>query len=88
MIGAIECLNVLMRFEQHHASRVVVYLPTELKPSRRTLRPKRELESLTDDSEDVYCETRLEKYLQGLHKLKKLHTQTFSDGGICHTSRL
>ena len=50
VIGTIEALG----FEQHHSSRVVVYLPTELKPSRKTLKPKRYLESLPDDSENVY----------------------------------
>ena len=67
MIGA---LNVLMGYDQHQASRVVVFLPTELKPSRRTLKPKRELECLSDDTEDVYCETMLEKYLQSPSELR------------------
>ena len=72
MIGAIEALDVLMGFEQHHSTRVVVYLPTELKPSRKTLKPKRDLESLPDDSENVYCETKLEKYLQRPPQLDRL----------------
>ena len=72
VIGAIEALEVLMGFEQHHSSRVVVYLPTELKPNRKTLKPKRDLESLPDDSENVYCETRLEKYLQRPPQLERL----------------
>ena len=61
-----------MGFKQHHSSRVVVYLPTELKPSRKILKPKRDLESLPDDSENVYCETRLEKYLQRPPQLERL----------------
>ena len=72
VIGAIEALEILMGFEQHQASRIVVYLPTELKPSRKTLKPKRELENLSDDSESVYCETRLEKYLQRPSELSPL----------------
>ena len=72
VIGAIEALDVLMGFEQHHSTRVVVYLPTELKPSRKTLKPKRDLESLPDDSENVYCETKLEKYLQRPPQLDRL----------------
>ena len=71
MIGAIEALEVLMGFEQHHSSRVV-YRPTELKPSRKTLKPKRELENLAGDSENVYCETRLEKYIQRPPQLERL----------------
>ena len=72
VIGAIEALDVLMGFEQHHSTRVVVYLPTELKPSRKMLKPKRDLESLPDDSENVYCETKLEKYLQRPPQLERL----------------
>ena len=61
-----------MGFEQDHATRVVMLLPTELKPSRKTLKPKKDLESLSDDSENVYCETRLEKYLQRPPQLERL----------------
>ena len=76
MIGAIEALEILMGYEQHQASRIVVYLPTELNPGRRTLKPKRDLENLSDDSESVYCETRLEKYLQ---RPSELSTLTYPD---------
>ena len=72
-----------MGFEQHQASRSIIYLPTELKPSRRTLKPKRDLENLSDDSESVYCETRLEKYLQRPSELSTLtYIPIFLDGGI------
>ena len=87
MIGAIEAIDILMGHEQHQASGVVVYLLTELKPSHRTLKSKREFESLPDDSENVYCETRLQKYLQ---RLAQLSIFTFSGGGIwpaLHSSR-
>ena len=51
VIVAIKAIDILMGHEHYQASQVVVYLPTELKPSRRTLKSKRELKSLPDDSE-------------------------------------
>ena len=51
MIGAIECLDVLMGFHQYHMTRQVIFLHTELQPKQRMLKHKTELEALGDEAE-------------------------------------
>ena len=46
VIGAVECLEVLMGFHQHHMTRQVTFLHTELQPKQRMLKHKAELEAL------------------------------------------
>ena len=45
-------------------SKQVIYLQTELSPQQRMLKPKMQLHSLSDDSEDIYLQTKLETYLK------------------------
>ena len=63
VIGAIEALEVLMSFQQHRMSRVAIYLPTELKPSTKVLKGKKQLESMSPDSEDIFFRSKFETYL-------------------------
>ena len=63
VIGAVECLEVLMGFHQHHMTRQVTFLHTELQPKQRMLKHKAELETLGDEAEDIYVQTKLESYL-------------------------
>ena len=55
---------VLMGFHQNQMSRQVIFLQTELNPCQRMLKPKFELDSLSEDSEDIYLQTKLETYLK------------------------
>ena len=50
VIGAVECLDVLMGFHQHHMTRSVTFLHTELQPNQRMLKHKVELEALGDEA--------------------------------------
>ena len=43
-------------------SRQVIFLQTDLNPCQRMLKPKFKLNSLSDDSEDIYLQTKLETY--------------------------
>ena len=63
VIGAVECLDVLMGFHQYHMTRQVAFLHTELQPKQRMLKHKAELEALGDEAEDIYVQTKLETYL-------------------------
>ena len=63
VIGAVECLKVLMGFHQHHMTRQVTFLHTELQPKQRMLKHKAELEALGDEAEDIYVQTKFEAYL-------------------------
>ena len=60
MIGAVECLEVLMGFHQHHMTQQVTFLHTELQPKQRMLKHKAELEALGDEAEDIYVQKKLE----------------------------
>ena len=53
-------------------SRQVIFLQTELNPCQRMLKPKFELDSLSDDSEDIYLQTKLETYLKRPTQLDSL----------------
>ena len=64
VVGSVEVLDVLMGFHQNQMSRQVIFLQTELNPCQRMLKPKFELNSLSDDSEDIYLQTKLETYLK------------------------
>ena len=63
MIGAVECLEVLMGFHQHHMTRQITFLHSELQPKQCMLKHKAELEALGDEAEDIYVQTKLEAYL-------------------------
>ena len=52
-----------MGFHQNQMSRQVIFLQTELSPQQRMLRPKFQIESLPEDSEDIYLQTKFETYL-------------------------
>ena len=52
-IGAFEALQVLMGYQQHHMTRMAIYLPTELKPSTKVLKPKKLLEKMQPVNEDI-----------------------------------
>ena len=54
MIGAVECLDVLMGFHQYHTTQQVAFLHTELQPKQRMLKHKTEFEALGDKAEDIY----------------------------------
>jgi hypothetical protein len=53
-------------------SRQVIFLQTELNPYQRILKPKFELDSLSEDSEDIYLQTKLETYLKRPTQLDSL----------------
>ena len=54
VIGAVECSEVLMGFHQHHMTRRVTFLHTELQPKQCMLKHKAELKALGDEAEDIY----------------------------------
>ena len=64
VVGSVEVLDVLMGFHQNQMSRQVIFLQTELNPCQRMLKPKFEIDSLSEDSEDIYLQTKLETYLK------------------------
>ena len=72
VVGSVEVLDVLMGFHQNQMSRQVIFLQTELNPCHRMLKPKFELDSLSDDSEDIYLRTKLEIYLKRPTQLDSL----------------
>ena len=55
---------MLMGFHQNQMSRQVIFLRTELNPCQRMLKPKFELDTLSEDSDDIYLQTKLETYLK------------------------
>ena len=71
-----EALDVLMGFHQNQMSRQVIFLQTELSPQQRMLKPKMQLNSLSDNSEDIYLQTKLETYLK---RPPQLHSITYPD---------
>ena len=64
VVGSVEVLDVLMGFHQNQMSRQVIFLQTELNPCQRMLKPKFELDAPSEDSEDIYLQTKLETYLK------------------------
>ena len=64
VIGSVEAIEVLMGFHQNQMSRQVIFLQTELDPSQKMLKPKIMLNSLPDDSEDIYLRIKVETYLE------------------------
>ena len=72
VVGSVEVLDVLMSFHQNQMSRQVIFLQTELNPCQRMLKPKFELDSLSEDSEDIYLQTKLETYLKRPTQLDSL----------------
>ena len=73
VIGAVECLDVLMGFHQHHMTRQVTFLQTMLQPKQHMLKHKAKLEAL---GEDIYVRTKLESSLQ---RPVELATLTYSE---------
>ena len=69
VVGSVE---VLMGFHQNQMSRQVIFLQTELNPCQRMLKAKFKLDSLSDDSEDIYLQTKLETYLKRPTQLDSL----------------
>ena len=72
VICSVEVLDVLMAFHQNQMSKQVIFLQTELNPCQRMLKPKFELDSLAEDSEDIYLQTKLETYLNKPTQLDSL----------------
>ena len=72
VVGSVEVLDVLMGFHQNQMSRQVIFLQTELNPCQRMLKPNFELDSLAEDSEDIYLQTKLETYLKRPTQLDSL----------------
>ena len=73
--GSVEVLDVLMGFHQNQMSRQVIFWQTELNPCQRMLF---ELDSLAEDSEDIYLQSKLETYPTQLESL----TLSFINGGV------
>ena len=72
VVGSVEVLDVLMGFHQNQISRQVIFLRTELNLCQRMLKQKFELNSLSDDSEDIYLQTKVETYLKRPTQLDSL----------------
>ena len=77
VIGACEALDVMLGFHQYQMSRSVVFLPTEVKPKQRYLKPQGEISGLPKQSNDIYMETRFETYLQRPTELSDITYPTF-----------
>ena len=76
VVGSVEVLDVLMGFHQNQMSRQVIFLQTELNPCQRMLKPNFELDALSEDSEDIYLQTKLETYLK---RPTQLHSLTYPE---------
>ena len=72
VVGSVEVLDVLIGFHQNQMSRQVIFLQTELSPQQRMLKPKMQLHSLSEDSEDIYLQTKFETYLKRRPQLDSL----------------
>ena len=72
VIGAIEALDVLMGFQQHSMSRMAIYLPSEVKPSVKVLKGKKQLEELPQDSQDVFYLSKFQVYLLRPEELRAI----------------
>ena len=79
MVGSVEVLDVLMGFHQNQMSRQVIFLQTDLNPGQRMLKPKFELDSLSEDSEDTYLQTKL---VTNLKRPDSQLIQSFISGGV------
>ena len=64
VVGAVEAVEVLMGFHQSQMTRQCLFIPTELMPSQRMLRPKHMLQMLPEDSDDVYATNKFDAYLR------------------------
>ena len=58
--GTIEVLEVLLSFRQHLIMWMAIHMPTELKPTAKVLKCKKELESISPDSEDILFRSKFE----------------------------
>ena len=67
----------MLGFHQYQMSRSVVFLPTEVKPKQRYLKPQGEISGLPKQSNDIYMETRFETYLQRPTELLEITYPTF-----------
>ena len=76
VIGAIEALEVLMGFQQHSMSRMVIYLPSEARPTVKVLKGKKLLEDLPQDSQDVFYMSKFQVYLL---RPEELNSITYPD---------
>ena len=72
VVGSVEVLDVLMGFHQNQMSRRVIFLQTELAPQQRMLKPNFQLNTLPEDSDDIYLQTKLETYLNRPAQLGQL----------------
>ena len=65
-----------MSFHQSQMTRQVIYLPTDVKPTRRILKSKRDLVQLEEGSSDIYMSTKFDEYL---HRPQELKDMTYPD---------
>ena len=86
VIGSVEAVEVLMSFHQTQMTREVIYLPTDVKPTRRMLKSKRDLVQLEEGSSDIYMSTRFDEYLASFPDLPA-RTQTYAKYFICTKKR-
>ena len=77
MVGAIEAVEVLSDFHQSQITRQVMFLHTELAPGQRMLKPRRDLQQLQGDSQDIYTATRFETYLVRSPQLAEITYQEY-----------
>ena len=77
VIGACEALDVMLGFHQYQMSRSVVFLPTEVKPTQKFLKPQGEISGLPKSSKEIYLDTKFETYLQRPPELSDITYPTF-----------
>ncbi len=75
VVGILECCAHLLQFNQVRSSRKTIFLPCDFQPTHRML--KRNIHLPQDiESEDIYYQTLLHKYLV---RPKELHNYTYVD---------
>ena len=77
VIGACEAFDVMLGFHQYQMSRSVVFLPTEVKPKQRFLKPRGDISGLPNNSTDIYLESKFEVYLQRPSQLSDITYPAF-----------
>lgn len=71
VVGIIECVAHLLQYHQVGSSRKTIFLPCEFKPMQRMLKRKTHMPH-DEESDDVYYQTLLHKYLVGPNELQNL----------------
>ncbi|RWS02695.1 Pif1p-like protein, partial [Dinothrombium tinctorium] len=76
VLGAFEAAIIGLQMRQSGTSHEVVYCPTELEPTYRYIKQKKHLPS-DDESEDIYYDNLLEKYLDRPKELDEFNYVEF-----------